>query len=140
MATTLIEKQKPTIKNELPIVPLRDTVVFPSSMVPITVGRNKVKLGLDKAWASDRLAIFVAQKNPRVENPAPNDIYQVGTVGLIRRLWKVDNEYNLAVEGLSRLTPTQQLKSKKFQNFLKRQMKLKLYLEVLSLKLKSMEN
>ncbi|OGD89570.1 endopeptidase La [Candidatus Curtissbacteria bacterium RIFCSPHIGHO2_02_FULL_40_17] len=98
-----LEQQKPRLKNELPIVPLRDTVVFPSSMVPITVGRPKVKLGLDSAWATDRLAIFVAQKNPRVENPAPNDIYSVGTVGLIRRLWKVDNEYNLAVEGLTRV-------------------------------------
>lgn len=101
--SSFIDQQKPRIKNELPIVPLRDTVVFPSSMVPITVGRPKVKLGLDDAWAGDRLAVFVAQKNPRVENPAPNDIYTVGTVGLIRRLWKVDNEYNLAVEGLSRV-------------------------------------
>src|SRR3989344_1560860 len=98
-----LDEQKPRLKSELPIVPLRDTVVFPSSMVPITVGRPKVKIGLDGAWAGDRLAIFVAQKNPRVENPAPNDIYSVGTVGLIRRLWKVDNEYNLAVEGLSRV-------------------------------------
>lgn len=98
-----LDQQKPNFKNELPIVPLRDTVVFPSSMVPITVGRPKVKLGLDSAWAGDRLAIFVAQKNPRIENPAPNDIYSVGTVGLIRRLWKVDNEYNLAVEGVARV-------------------------------------
>lgn len=98
-----LDQQKPRIKSELPIVPLRDTVVFPSSMVPITVGRPKVKLGLDSAYNSDRLAIFVAQKNPRVENPAPNDIYSVGTVGLIRRLWKVDNEYNLAVEGMTRV-------------------------------------
>src|SRR3989338_6788837 len=98
-----LENQKPRIKSELPIVPLRDTVVFPSSMVPITVGRPKVKLGLDSSWATDRLAVFVSQKNPRIENPAPNDIYSVGTVGLIRRLWKVDNEYNLAVEGLSRV-------------------------------------
>lgn len=98
-----LDQQKPRLKSDLPIVPLRDTVVFPSSMVPITVGRPKVKLGLDSSWAADRLAVFVAQKNPRVENPAPNDIYAVGTVGLIRRLWKVDNEYNLAVEGLSRV-------------------------------------
>ncbi len=100
---TFIDQQRPRLKNELPIVPLRDTVVFPSSMVPITVGRPKVKLGLDSAWAGDRLAVFVAQRNPRIENPAPNDMYSVGTVGLIRRLWKVDNEYNLAVEGLTRV-------------------------------------
>jgi len=98
-----LDQQKPSLKNELPIVSLRDTVVFPSSMIPITVGRPKVKLGLDSSWASDRLAVFVSQKNPRTENPAPNDIYSIGTVGLIRRLWKVDNEYNLAVEGLMRV-------------------------------------
>jgi len=98
-----LDQQKPSLKSELPIVPLRDTVVFPSSMIPITVGRPKVKLGLDSSWASGRLAVFVSQKNPRVETPAPNDIYSVGTVGLIRRLWKVDNEYNLAVEGLMRV-------------------------------------
>ena len=98
-----LDQQKPVLKNELPIVPLRDTVVFPSSIIPITVGRPKVKLGLDSSWGSDRLAVFVAQKNPRIENPAPNDIYSVGTVGLIRRLWKVEDEYNLAVEGLSRI-------------------------------------
>ncbi|OGD84651.1 endopeptidase La [Candidatus Curtissbacteria bacterium RBG_13_40_7] len=98
-----LEQQKPRLKNEIPIVPLRDTVVFPSSMIPITVGRPKVKLGLDSAWATDRLAVFVSQKNPRIETPAPNDLYSVGTVGLIRRLWKVDNEYNLAVEGLTRV-------------------------------------
>lgn len=98
-----LDQQKPQIKNELPVVPLRDTVVFPSSIVPITVGRSKVKLGLDSAWTADRLVVFAAQKNPRIETPAPNDIYSVGTVGLIRRLWKIDDEYNLAVEGLSRV-------------------------------------
>src|SRR4030043_864178 len=98
-----LEQQKPRLKNEIPIVPLRDTVVFPSSMIPITVGRPKVKLGLDSAWATDRLAVFVSQKNPRIETPAPNDLYSFGTVGLIRRLWKIDDEYNLAVEGLSRV-------------------------------------
>ncbi len=98
-----LDQQKPRLKSEIPVVPLRDTVVFPSSMVPITVGRPKVKLGLDTSWTGDRLAVFVAQKNPRIENPAPNDIYSVGTVGLIRRLWKVDNEYNLAVEGMTRV-------------------------------------
>ena len=61
--SSFIDQQKPRIKNELPIVPLRDTVVFPSSMVPITVGRQKVKLGLDNAWSTDRLVVFVAQKS-----------------------------------------------------------------------------
>ena len=83
-----LDQQKPSLKNEIPIVPLRDTVVFPSSMIPITVGRPKVKLGLDGAWASDRLAVFVSQKNPRTENPAPNDIYSVART--ITEFWRID--------------------------------------------------
>ncbi len=90
-------------KNELPVVTLRDTVIFPGSMVNLTVGRLRVRAAIDAAYATDRLAIYVAQKNPRIETPTPNDLYQVGTVGAIRRLWRVDGDYNLMVEGLYRV-------------------------------------
>ncbi len=95
--------QRVKIPEELAVIPLRDTVVFPSSAIPITVGRSKVKLALDYASTSSGVAVFVAQKTAKLENPAPNDLYQVGTVGVIRRLWKVDTEYNLVVEGLARV-------------------------------------
>jgi ATP-dependent Lon protease len=90
-------------KDELPVITLRDTVVFPGSLVPLIVGRDRVKAAIDAAQNSDRLVVCMAQKNSKVEKPMAGDLYQVGTVGVIRRLWKVDGDYNLAVEGVSRV-------------------------------------
>jgi len=98
-----MDEQKLKLRNELPVVTLRDTVVFPGSMIPLTVGRSKVKTALDISRTKDNLAIFVSQKNPRLEIPQPSDLYQVGTVATIKRLWKVDGDYNLMVEGLYRV-------------------------------------
>lgn len=103
MAVLSLEEQKSREKNALPVITLRDTVVFPNAMIPLTIGRPRVKSAVDAAWAQDRLAIFVAQKNPRLETPEPSDLYSVGTVGAIRRLWKVDGDYHCAVEGLHRV-------------------------------------
>lgn len=103
MAAVSLEEQKSKEKNILPVITLRDTVVFPNAMIPLTIGRSRVKNAVDSAWAQDRTAIFVAQKNPRLEVPEPQDLYQVGTIGAIRRLWKVDGDYHCAVEGILRV-------------------------------------
>jgi len=103
MAILPTEEQKIKSKDELPVITLRDTVVFPNQMIPLTIGRMRVRAAVDVAWATDRLAVFVAQKNPRIEVPGPQDLYKVGTIGAIRRLWKVDGDYHCAVEGLSRV-------------------------------------
>ena len=103
MTVVTLQSQKSKQKDELPVVTLRDTVVFPGSMVHLTVGRPRVKAAIDASYAGERLAVHVAQKNPRIETPTAADLYQVGTVGAIRRLWKVDGDYNLAVEGLYRV-------------------------------------
>jgi len=103
MAILSTEEQKLKSKTELPVITLRDTVVFPNQMIPLTIGRMRVRAAVDVAWATDRLAVFVAQKNPRIEVPGPQDLYKVGTVGTIRRLWKVDGDYHCAVEGLVRV-------------------------------------
>jgi ATP-dependent Lon protease len=103
MAILVQDEQKIKTKDELPVITLRDTVVFPNQMIPLTIGRARVRAAVDVAWATDRLAVFVAQKNPRIEVPSPQDLYKVGTIGAIRRLWKVDGDYHCAVEGLSRV-------------------------------------
>lgn len=93
-------KLKPTI----PVGPLRDTVIFPGNSVPIISGRPKSKAALDVAWNSDKLIVFVTQKNGRVEDPAEKDLYKVGTVCLIRRVVKnPDGEYTLQAEGIARV-------------------------------------
>ncbi|MBI2020580.1 endopeptidase La [Candidatus Daviesbacteria bacterium] len=88
----------------LPVGPLRDTVIFPGNSVPIISGRPKSKAALDVAWNSDKLIVFVTQKNARIEDPLEKDLYKVGTVCLIRRVVKnPEGEYTLQAEGIARV-------------------------------------
>ncbi|MBU1000260.1 endopeptidase La [Patescibacteria group bacterium] len=105
-----IESIKPTstkplkLKPALPVGPLRDTVIFPGNSVPIISGRPKSKAALDAAWNSDKLIVFVTQKNSRIEKPTEKELYKVGTVCLIRRVVKnPGGEYTLQAEGFSRV-------------------------------------
>lgn len=92
------------LKPAMPVGPLRDTVIFPGNSVPIISGRPKSKAALDVAWNSDKLIVFVTQKNSRIEDPTEKDLYKVGTVCLIRRVVKnPEGEYTLQAEGLSRV-------------------------------------
>ena len=92
------------LKPTMPVGPLRDTVIFPGNSVPIISGRPKSKAALDVAWNSDKLIVFVTQKNSRIEDPTDKDLYKVGTVCLIRRVVKnPDGEYTLQAEGISRV-------------------------------------
>ncbi len=88
----------------MPVGPLRDTVIFPGNSVPIVSGRPKSKAALDAAWNSDKLIVFITQKNSRIEDPTEKDLYRVGTVCLIRRVVKnPEGEYNLQAEGMARV-------------------------------------
>ncbi len=92
------------LKPTMPVGPLRDTVIFPGNSVPIISGRPKSKAALDVSWNSDKLIVFVTQKNSRIEDPAEKDLYKVGTVCLIRRVVKnAEGEYTLQAEGMARV-------------------------------------
>lgn len=91
------------LAKELPVAPLRETVIFPGNNVPIISGRDRSKAALDSAWEGNRLIVFVTQKNEKIDDPTPRDLYQVGTVCLIKRVVKVDSEYQLSAEGLTRV-------------------------------------
>ena len=92
------------LKPTMPVGPLRDTVIFPGNSVPIISGRSKSKIALDLAWRSDKLILFVTQKNARIEDPTDKDLYRVGTVCLIRRVVvNPDGEYTLQAEGIYRV-------------------------------------
>ena len=96
--------QPVVLKPTMPVGPLRDTVIFPGNSVPIISGRPKSKVALDVAWNSDKLIVFVTQKNSKIEDPTEKDLYKVGTVCLIRRVVKnPEGEYTLQAEGLSRV-------------------------------------
>lgn len=91
------------LSKTMPVSPLRGTIIFPGNNVPIVAGRERSKAALDAAWATNRLIVFVTQKNERIDDPHEKDLYQVGTVCLIKRILKVDSEYQLAAEGLVRV-------------------------------------
>ncbi len=84
----------------LPVLPLRDVVVFPHIVIPLFVGREKSIRALDLAMKADKRILLVAQKDEAHEDPAPDDLYEVGAVSSILQLLRLpDNTVKVLVEG-----------------------------------------
>jgi ATP-dependent Lon protease len=95
------------IPEILPVLVLRDIVVFPYMIVPLYVGRAKSKRAVDRALNSDRMILLLTQKDPNVEDPKPEQLYMTGTVGLIVRMLKLpDGRMRVLVQGVSRVKVT----------------------------------
>jgi len=85
---------------ELPLLPLRDVVVYPHMVLPLFVGREKSIEALEDAMANDKQVLLVAQRNAADDNPGADDVYQVGTVSNILQLLKLpDGTIKVLVEG-----------------------------------------
>ncbi len=92
----------------LPLLPLRDIVIFPHMVAPLFVGRPQSIGALEKASESDKLIFLAAQKDPKVDNPAEDDVYSVGTVGKVVQLLKLpDGTVKVLVEGIWRARLTE---------------------------------
>ncbi|MFN2287163.1 MAG: endopeptidase La, partial [Chromatocurvus sp.] len=86
--------------TELPLLPLRDVVIYPHMVLPLFVGREKSIDALEEAMANDKQVLLVAQRNASDDNPGVDDIYQVGTVSSILQLLKLpDGTIKGLVEG-----------------------------------------
>jgi ATP-dependent Lon protease len=92
------------IPAELPILPLRGVVVYPQTAVPLTIGQPRsIRLVDDVMAGEDRLIGLVASKDPELDAPAPDDLYTVGTVAIVHRLFRApDGTIRLLVQGLAR--------------------------------------
>ncbi|MGH8033461.1 MAG: LON peptidase substrate-binding domain-containing protein, partial [Luteimonas sp.] len=89
---------------ELPILPLRDVVVFPHMVIPLFVGRDKSIRALDLAMASDKRILLVAQKSAETDDPGAADLYEIGTLAHVLQLLKLpDGTIKVLVEGVSRV-------------------------------------
>ncbi len=90
-----------TIRGELlPVLPLRDIVVFPHMIVPLFVGREKSVRALEAVMKDDKQILLVAQKNAAQDDPGADDLYQVGTVSTVLQLLKLpDGTVKVLVEG-----------------------------------------
>lgn len=92
-----------SIISEIPLLPLRDVVVYPHMVTPLFVGRGKSIEALEKAMANDKQVLLVAQKNPQQDDPGEEDLYSIGTVASILQLLKLpDGTVKVLIEGRER--------------------------------------
>ncbi len=91
------------IPDVLPLLSIRDIVIYPYMMLPLFVGRDMSIRAVEEALSRDRLIFLVSQKNSAEDNPTPNDIHRVGTVASIMRMLKLaDGRVKILVQGLSK--------------------------------------
>ena len=87
--------------QQLPMLPLRDVVVFPYMVIPLCVGRPRSIKALEMAAETDKTILLVTQKNVAKEDPGPDDVYQVGCVASILQMLKLpDGTIKVLVEGV----------------------------------------
>jgi ATP-dependent Lon protease len=101
---TTADKPTPVeLLDGMPVLPLRDVVVYPHMVIPLFVGREKSIVALDVAMRSDKRILLVAQKQAEVDDPKASDLYAVGTVATILQLLKLpDGTVKVLVEGVDR--------------------------------------
>ena len=93
-----------TVPEELPILPLRGVVIFPSAIVPLLISRGSSLKVVEQVLAGDRMLGLVAQKNPEQEEPEIIDLYSRGTAGRILKMLKYpDGSVRILVQGLRRI-------------------------------------
>jgi len=98
-----LEKDLLSLPETLPLLPVRDFVVFPYMVLPLFVSREKSIKSLEEALSKDRLIFLVAQKKVSEEDPSPKDLYRVGTVAVVMKMLKLpDGKVKILVQGLSK--------------------------------------
>jgi len=96
----------------LPVLPLRDIVVFPHMIVPLFVGRERSINALEQVMERDKRILLVAQKNPADDEPGPEEIYSVGTVATVMQLLRLpDGTVKVLVEGVERARITEYVRT-----------------------------
>jgi len=87
----------------LPIIPIRDGVVFPNTEIVLTFGRPRSLAAIEASNSTDRNVVLVMQKTPHLHEPTPSDLFTIGTIARIERLLKTDGEINALVKGINRV-------------------------------------
>ena len=99
-----IHQRIQTIPEELPILPVRDAVIFPNAVVPLNVGReSSVKL-INDVQQGDGMLVVLTQRDKHVDSPGPQDLYEIGTVSMVHRAMKTpENNLFLIIMGVARV-------------------------------------
>src|SRR5687768_11936722 len=91
------------IPEELPVLPLREMVVFPYMVLPLFVARERSIAAVEDALSGDRLLLLTAQRDAEIDDPGPDDPHHVGTVVTVMRVLRMaDGRVKVLVQGLSR--------------------------------------
>jgi ATP-dependent Lon protease len=95
---------RPALPRALPVLPLRETVPYPDAVIPIAVGQDRSIKLINEALAGDRMLALVASKQPELETPGPDDLYEVGVAAVVARMLKVpDGTLRALVQGGERI-------------------------------------
>src|SRR4051812_46316082 len=106
MTNTLVEEstEQLTFPATLPVLPLKDTVVFPESVTPLAIGQERSIKLVEDVVSGDRVLALVTVKNPESEQPGWDDLYEVGTAAVIHKMIKVpDGTLRILVQGVQRI-------------------------------------
>src|SRR5467141_2463965 len=96
-------EQQLQIPDELPLLPLRDIVIYPFMIVPLFVSRERSIRAVDEALGEHRMILLACQKDLDKEEPQQDDLYKIGTVAVIMRMLKLpDGRIRILVQGISR--------------------------------------
>jgi len=98
----MAESTPPTLPSELPVLPLRRTVAFPLTLQPLAVNRPVSIETVNRALGGDRLVLLILQRSD-ADDPSPDDLHRVGTVGIVRQMAKASGGINIIVEGIARV-------------------------------------
>ena len=99
----LLSESSEIVKNVLPLLPLRDVVVYPQIVQPLFVGRPKSIKALEVAMSTGKQVLLVAQKNPTEDDPSIRDVFEIGTIASILQLIRLpDGTVKVLVEGVNR--------------------------------------
>jgi len=109
------ENGEASVPDRLPVLPVRDIVIFPNMILPLFVGRELSIRAIDQALSAKRMILLVTQKDVNTENPGPEDIFSVGTVGMIMRMLKLpDGRIKILVQGVARARVLEFLQTEPF--------------------------
>ncbi len=108
-------QQSIEIPKKIPLLPIRDIVVFPYMVLPLFVGREMSIKAIEVALEGNRMIFLTSQKDINVENPTPSDLYSVGTAGVIMRMLKLpDGRIKILVQGVARAKTVKFLQKEPF--------------------------
>ncbi|MCZ6508580.1 MAG: LON peptidase substrate-binding domain-containing protein, partial [Acidobacteria bacterium] len=103
MAPSTAVEESVRLPDVLPVLPLKNTVLFPYIILPLSIGREASLQAVDRALTEDRLILLVAQRDPMIDQPTPAELHELGTAAMVMRMLKLpDGRIRILVQGLAR--------------------------------------